>query len=96
MFKATMFVMLQASVLLLSACQAEMLSDDRIISNTAGVIGVRPDQFAITDRYSDPTNTYYTARTNTGATYACVINGGGLLAAGMTDPPTCRQTASKS
>jgi hypothetical protein len=96
MFKATMFVLLQASVLLLSACQAEMLSDDRIVSNTASVIGVRPDRFAIMDRYSDATNTYYTARTNAGATYACVINGGGLLAAGMVDPPTCRQTANKS
>ncbi len=95
MFKPITFAKLLASVLLLSACQAEMLSDDRIISNTAGVIGARPDQLTITNRYSDQTNTYYTAHTIDGATYACVINGGGLLAAGMTDPPRCKQTTGK-
>jgi hypothetical protein len=92
MFKAITFVMFATSVVLLSACQAEMLSDNRIVSNTAGVIGVPPNQFTIGGRFSDETNTYYTARTNTGATYACVINGGGLLAAGMTAPPTCNQS----
>ncbi len=87
------FATLLASVLLLSACQQEMLSDDRIISNTAGVIGVRPDEFTISNRFSDQTNTYYTAHTSAGATYSCVINGGGLLAAGMVDRPKCKQTA---
>jgi hypothetical protein len=92
MSKTITFAAVLGSALILSACQAEMLSNDRIISNTAQVIGVRPDQFMIMNRVSDDTNTYYTARTRSGVTFACVINGGGLLAAGMTDPPTCNQT----
>ena len=91
MSKTVMFVALLAAGALLSACQTEMLSNDRIASETGPVINVRPDQFTITDRYSDRTNTYYTARTSAGVTYACIVNGGGLLAAGMVDRPTCKQ-----
>ena len=95
MFKALTFAALSAAGLLLGACQSELLSDDRIVSSTATVIGVRPDQFTIADRYSDTTNTYYTARTSGGVSYACVINGGGVLEAGMIDPPTCKQVAAR-
>jgi hypothetical protein len=94
MSKTVMIVALLAAAASLSACQTELLSSDRIASNTASVINVRPDQVTIADRYSDQTNTYYTARTNAGASYACVINGGGLLAAGMVDTPTCKQNIS--
>lgn len=74
----------------LAGCQSELMSDDSIASNTAGVIGVPVSDVTITDRRSDgPTNTYYIAHTKSGATYACTINGGGLLAAGMTNPPSC-------
>lgn len=74
-----------------SACQTVMLSDDRITSNTAGVLGVSISEIKITDRRADgPTNTYYTATTKKGS-YACVINGGGLLAVGMTNSPVCNK-----
>ena len=92
MSKTVMFAALLAAAPLLSACQTEMLSNDRIASNTASVINVRPDQLTISDRYSDQTNTYYTVHTKDGATHTCVINGGGLLAVGMVDTPTCKQT----
>jgi hypothetical protein len=77
----------------LSACQSTMLNDDRIASQTAGVLGVPAPQITISDRASQgPTNTSYIAHdTKSGATYACVINGGGLLAAGMTNPPSCNK-----
>lgn len=75
----------------MTACQTTMLSDDRIASSTAGVLGVPVSAVTISDRRSDgPTNTYYTAKTHK-ATYSCVINGGGLLAAGMTNPPVCNK-----
>jgi hypothetical protein len=93
--KAATFATLLTIIALLSACQEEMLSNDRIILNTAGVIGVPPGQLTIADRRSDNTNTYYTARTGANTTYACVINGGGLLAAGMVDRPTCNQITGK-
>ncbi|WP_158744937.1 hypothetical protein [Acidisphaera sp. L21] len=78
-----------AGLLLLSGCQSAMLSDDRIADNTAGIIGTSPDGVTISGRHGDATNTYYTATLRNGRHYACVINGGGLLAAGLTNPPTC-------
>lgn len=86
------FYFVLASGLLVSACQSVMLSDDRIVSNTAGVLGVSPADITIVDRRTDgPTNTYYVAKTKKGVEYACVINGGGLLAGGMTNPPICNR-----
>lgn len=83
------FTLSLAPIFLLAACQSTMLSDDRIASNTAGILGVSPREVKITDRRQDgPTNTYYIASTKKGK-YACIINGGGLLAAGMTNAPTC-------
>ena len=80
-----------ASALVLAACQSAMLSDERIASNTAGILGVSPSDVRITERRQDgPTNTYYTASTKKGKD-ACTINGGGLLAAGMTNPPSCNK-----
>lgn len=73
----------------LGGCQSTMLSDDRIASSTAGFLGVPPEGVAISDRRSDATNTYYIATTKDGKQYACVINGGGLLAMGLTNPPSC-------
>jgi hypothetical protein len=83
-----------ACCVVLSGCQSTLLSDDRIISNTAGALGVPPADVTISDRRSaGPTNTYYTAHVRGGATYACVINGGGALAFGMTNPPLCNRPA---
>lgn len=84
-------LLISSIALLASACQSTMLSDDRIASNTAGVLGVSPSEVKITDRRSeDPTNTYYTAVTKKGS-YACTINGGGILAVGLTNAPVCNK-----
>lgn len=73
-----------------AGCQDQMLSDGRIADNTAGVLGTSPEGLQISGRHGDATNTYYKARTNRG-TFACVINGGGILAAGMVAPPSCNR-----
>jgi hypothetical protein len=79
-----------AATISLGGCQGTMLSNDRIISNTAGILGVPPSDVTISDRRADgPTNTYYIAHVKSGGEYACVINGGGMLAMGMTNPPSC-------
>ena len=78
-----------AGVCLVSGCASTMLSNDRLTSNTAGVLGVSPSDISITDRREETPNTYYTVTTHAGKKYACVINGGGILAMGMTTPPTC-------
>jgi hypothetical protein len=77
----------------MSACQTTLLSNDRIVSETAGVLGVPQSELSISDRVRDgPTNTrYMAADSKTGARYACVINGGGALALGMVNPPTCNK-----
>jgi hypothetical protein len=77
----------------ISACQTTMLSNDRIASETAGVLGVPQAELLISERVQDgPTNTrYMAADSKTGARYSCVINGGGALALGMVNPPTCNK-----
>lgn len=85
-----------AAVCLLAGCSSiaaktNRLSDERILSQTAGVIGTSPGELRLVDRRTEGTNTYVTVRTAAGASYACVINGGNLLSFGMTNPPVCNK-----
>lgn len=67
-----------------------MMSNDRMASSIAGTLGVPVSDVTLSDRRSDgPTNTYVIATVASGAKYACTVNGGGLLAMGMVNPPTC-------
>lgn len=67
------------------------MSNDRLTSSIAGTLGVPVSQVTLTDRRSDgPTNTYVLAHLTTGKTYACTVNGGGILAAGLINPPSCQ------
>lgn len=76
-----------ATSLALSGCASTLLSDARIRDNTA--MALNEPSVAISNRRDDGmTNTYYTARTAR-ASYACTINGGGVLAMGLTNPPQC-------
>jgi hypothetical protein len=78
----------------LAGCQDQLLSNDRMASSIAGVLGVPPSAVTLSDRRSDgPTNTYVLAHVANGKTYACTVNGGGVLAMGMTNPPTCQPAA---
>jgi hypothetical protein len=75
--------------LTLIGCADKILSDDRIRDNTALALNMPARSIVISDRrYDGMTNTYYTARTSRG-TYACIINGGSVMAMGMTNPPEC-------
>ena len=79
-------------VIALSGCASTMLSDNRLRSNTAGVLGQPENAVTITDRSDDGlTNTYYRAHTPRGV-FACSANGGGLLAAGILNTPHCTRT----
>jgi hypothetical protein len=75
--------------LTLAGCADAILSNDRIRDNTAGILGVSPNQLTILDRRSEMVNTYYIARTSSGDEYACTINGGTVLSAGLVNPPMC-------
>lgn len=86
MAKVTVFLGLFA--MFAAGCASAVISDERIRSSTAGILGLSPDQVSIQDRRSDITNTYYVAKTARGDEYGCVISGS-VLSAGMTNPPTC-------
>ncbi len=74
-----------------AACQTTLLSDDRIAASTAGALGVPISELKVSDRRTDgPTNTSYKATTKKGV-YACIINGGSVLSAGIVNPPTCNK-----
>ena len=78
-----------AAGLTLAGCADKILSDDRIRDQTALALNVPATSLVISDRrYDGMTNTYYTARTSR-STYSCIINGGSVMAMGMTNPPQC-------
>ena len=91
MWKRGITVAALLGAVMVAGCQAEFLSDDRLAENTGGVLGIAPEKLIISGRHGDATNTYYTAQeVGTRAKWACMINGGGLLAAGLVVPPSCR------
>jgi hypothetical protein len=83
------FVAIFIFAALSAGCAAQMLSDERLRANTAGALGTLPDDLTISNRTEQVPNTYYTVTTKAGAEYSCIINGGGILAAGMVNPPQC-------
>ena len=87
MAKPTLIIL--ASALGLAGCANQLLSDDRIRDSTAMALGQPTSAVIIADRrYDGATNTCYTAHTPRG-TYNCIINGGSVMAFGMTNPPSC-------
>ena len=75
--------------IILAGCSSTILPDDKIKSLTATVLGVSPDQVAISSRNSDGvSDTSYLATANN-RTYSCTINGGTVLSFGMSNAPVC-------
>lgn len=72
-----------------AGCASQLLSEDRLLTNTAGALGIPASELTISNRNEQVPNTYYLAKTKSGVEYACIINGGGILAAGMVNPPQC-------
>lgn len=78
-----------ALLLATAGCADQLLSDNRLRDTTAMALSQPASSVTISDRRGDgPTNTYYVAHTPKG-TYNCIINGGGVLAMGITNPPDC-------
>lgn len=73
----------------LCGCASQLLSDERLRQNTAGILGVGPEEIVISDRTEQTPNTYYTATLRNGRKFTCLVNGGSVLAAGMVNPPSC-------
>ena len=71
------------------AGSTNMLSDERIKSETGGVLGLSPSQLTIVDRRTEGTNTYVQLKAKNGQEFNCIINGGNLLSMGLVNPPMC-------
>lgn len=65
------------------------LSDERILSEAGGTLGIAPSDLTMESRRVEGVNTYVTLKGKDGKTYACTINGGNLFSFGMTNPPVC-------
>jgi hypothetical protein len=87
MIRPTLAVL--AASMILAGCANNLLSDDRIRDNTAMALNLPSSGVTISNRrYDGATNTYYTATTARGS-YNCLINGGSIMAMGLTNPPQC-------
>ena len=83
-----------AFVLLVAGCstiatKTNMLSDERVVSEAAGALGLSPSELKLDSRRTQGTNTYVELTANSGQHYHCIINGGNLLSFGMVNPPMC-------
>ncbi len=68
-----------------------MLSDERLIAESAGALGLAPAELKLQSRHTSGTNTFAVLRGRDGKEYSCTINGGNLLSFGMTIPPSCQR-----
>jgi hypothetical protein len=78
----------------MAACQTmaqktNVLSDSKILSDSAGVLGYQAGDLTLLSRNTVGTNTYANIQAKDGKKFHCMINGGNLLSFGMTNPPTC-------
>ncbi|TWH99383.1 hypothetical protein IP90_03122 [Luteimonas cucumeris] len=73
------------------ASSTNMLSDEDIVSQTAGAIGYPPAEVTLVSRRTEGVNTYVELQTRDGKPYTCIVNGGNLLSMGMTNPPVCNK-----
>ena len=65
------------------------VSDARLQSSTATLLGVKPESITISDRKEQMADTQYVAKTSAGQVYDCVVTGGGITTLGMLPLPAC-------
>lgn len=94
LFRATRLLALLATAQWIAGCAAiaektNSLSDERIVAETAGVLGYSPSQLELLARRTSGTNTYAELRADNGSEFNCIINGGNLATFGAINPPSC-------
>lgn len=94
--KLSLKISILALLLQVAACstvaeKSNMLSDDRVIAESAGTLGVPPAELKLVSRHTSGTNTYAVLRGRDGREHSCTINGGNFLSFGMTNPPVCQR-----
>lgn len=71
--------------------KSNFLSDERLVAESAGALGLAPADLKLQSRSTSGTNTYAVLRGKDGKEYSCTVNGGNLLSFGMVNPPTCQR-----
>jgi len=71
------------------ASRTNMLTDEKIKSETSGALGYSPDDLTITSRRTEGVNTYVNLKADDKKEFVCILNGGNLLTMGMVNPPMC-------
>jgi hypothetical protein len=80
----------------ISGCAAiagstNMLTDEKIKSDTSGALGYSPDDLTITSRRTEGVNTYVNLKAKDRREFTCILNGGNLLTMGIVNPPMCNK-----
>jgi hypothetical protein len=78
-----------AALFLFGGCATTILSNDRIMDETAGALKVLPKDITIENRRTEIINTYYSVKTTDGKEFNCIINGGNILTLGILNSPRC-------
>jgi hypothetical protein len=69
--------------------KTNFMSDSDIKSKVAGTLGYVPDDITLLSRRTEGTNTYVVVSGKNKKEFACTLNGGNLLTAGIVNPPSC-------
>jgi len=69
--------------------KTNFLSDNDIKSKVAGTLGYSPNDITLISRRTEGTDTYAVVSAKNNKQFACTLNGGNLLTAGIVNPPNC-------
>ncbi|WP_205230599.1 hypothetical protein [Azospira oryzae] len=94
MFTKQLFIV--SVVLIAAGCatvaeNTTVISDERLVSQSAGALGYSPSDLTITSRRTEGVNTYVDLKAKDKKEFTCVINGGNLFTFGVTNPPQCNR-----
>jgi hypothetical protein len=73
--------------------KTNFMSDSDIKSKVGGTLGYAGDDVTVISRRTEGTNTYVVVRVKDRKEFACTLNGGNLLSAGIVNPPSCAPKA---
>ncbi len=74
-----------------TGCASMAVTDDAIVTNTSRALGLDRSQFTISDRADSGVQTTYMARTKTGKTYSCYVEGSISVVGRVVSDALCRE-----
>lgn len=74
------------------ASSTNVLSDVRVVEESALALGIPAAQLQLVNRRTEGTHTYVQLKSRDQREFTCIVNGGNLLSFGMTNPPSCARS----